>query len=169
MPAGVVVLLSLILLPLIEIAVFIEVGSAIGVLPTIALTVLTAIAGTAMLRHQGLALLMKMRSELDAGRVPGEELTHGALIVVASILLLIPGFVTDVVGLLLFVPAVRRAIGHFVIRRADVVIVSGTRRRSGRVVDLDAEDWSSSSASGNDGSDGATGPRRIGPTSAGPE
>ena len=104
MPVGLLILVLLIGIPLLEIAVFVEVGSEIGAVPTIPLTVLTALAGTVMLRLQGVSLLMKIRSEMDAGRVPGSDLVQGALIVVASILLLIPGFVTDAVGLLLFVP-----------------------------------------------------------------
>ena len=109
MPVGLLILVLLIGIPLLEIAVFVEVGSEIGAVPTILLTVLTALAGTVMLRLQGVSLLMKIRSEMDAGRVPGSDLVQGALIVVASILLLIPGFVTDAVGLLLFVPPLRTA------------------------------------------------------------
>lgn len=138
------ILAAIILLPLIEIAVFIQVGSAIGVLPTVVLTVLTAVAGTLMLRQQGLSLVMRMQSEMNAGRVPGEDIMHGAMIVLASLLLLVPGFVTDAVGLLLFIPPVREAIARFIISRADVRIVGNgqTYRRDDGVVDLDEEDWS---------------------------
>ena len=85
MPVGLLILVLLIGIPLLEIAVFVEVGSEIGAVPTILLTVLTALAGTVMLRLQGVSLLMKIRSEMDAGRVPGSDLVQGALIVVASI------------------------------------------------------------------------------------
>jgi UPF0716 protein FxsA len=138
------ILAAIILLPLIEIAVFIQVGSAIGVLPTVALTILTAVAGTLMLRQQGLSLIMRMQSELDAGQVPGADLMHGAMIVLASLLLLIPGFVTDAVGLLLFVPPIRDAIARFIISRSNVTIVQGgsVRRSEDGVVDLDTDDWS---------------------------
>ncbi|MBD8877683.1 FxsA family protein [Roseibium polysiphoniae] len=138
------ILAFIILLPLIEIAVFIQVGSAIGVLPTVILTVLTAVAGTIMLRQQGLSLIMRMQSEMDAGRVPGRDMMHGALIVLASLFLLIPGFVTDAIGLLLFVPPVRDAVARFIIARANVTIVEGgsMHRREEGVVDLDEGDWS---------------------------
>nr|WP_281393027.1 FxsA family protein [Roseibium litorale] len=130
-------------MPLIEIAVFIEVGSLIGAVPTILLTILTAVAGTFMLRQQGLSLLMRMQKELDAGQVPGTDIMHGAMIVLASILLLIPGFVTDILGLLLFVPPIRDAIARFIIARSNVVVVGGgaPRRREDGVIDLDEEDW----------------------------
>ncbi|WP_417771330.1 FxsA family protein [Stappia sp.] len=143
MPIGLVILLLLIGLPLVEITVFIEVGSEIGAAWTILLTIATAIAGSVMLRIQGLTLLTRMRREMDAGLVPGSDLVEGALIVVASILLLIPGFVTDAFGLLLFVPPVRSLIAGFVIRNARVTVVNagGTSRREAGVVDLDADEW----------------------------
>ncbi|WP_428645690.1 FxsA family protein [Roseibium sp.] len=142
---GLYIIAGILLLPLIEIAVFIWVGGLIGVVPTILLTVVTALAGTLMLRQQGLSLLMRMQKELDAGRAPGNEVMQGAMIVLASILLLIPGFVTDAIGLLLFVPPFREALARFIISRSDVVIVEdgmGRRRADGSVVDLDADDWS---------------------------
>ncbi len=149
MPIGLLILLMLIGVPLLEIAVFIEVGSWIGVFPTIALTIATAMAGTVMLRMQGVTLLTRMRGEMDAGRTPGEDLVQGALMVVASILLLIPGFVTDFIGLLLFVPPLRAAAARYVVARANVTVVQagGARTRGGRVVDLDEDGWTSRSAS----------------------
>ena len=144
MPVGLLILVLLIGIPLLEIAVFVEVGSEIGAVPTILLTVLTALAGTVMLRLQGVSLLMKIRSEMDAGRVPGSDLVQGALIVVASILLLIPGFVTDAVGLLLFVPPLRTALANLAIRNARVTVVNAQTRRGGAetVVDLEEGEWS---------------------------
>ena len=142
---GLYIIAGILLLPLIEIAVFIWVGGLIGVLPTILLTVATAVAGTLMLRQQGVSLLMRMQKELDAGRSPGNEVMQGAMIVLASIFLLIPGFVTDAIGLLLFIPPVREALARFIISKSNVVIVNGgpgTRRTEDGVVDLDSEDWS---------------------------
>jgi UPF0716 protein FxsA len=146
MPLGLILLVALIGLPLIEIAVFVEVGSEIGAVPTILLTVLTAIAGTIMLRMQGLSLLTRMRAEMDRGEVPGADIVQGALIVVASFLLLVPGFVTDAVGLALFVPPLRAAIARLVVRNARVTVVRpGMQRGADRgedVVDLDPDAWS---------------------------
>ena len=108
MPIGLFILLAIIGLPLLEILVFVEVGSEIGAVPTVLLTIATAVAGSLMLRLQGLSLLRRVRSEMDRGQVPGEDIMQGALIVVASVLLLIPGFITDALGLLLFVPETPR-------------------------------------------------------------
>jgi len=159
---GLYIIAAILLLPLIEIAVFIWIGGMIGVLPTILLTVVTALAGTLMLRQQGLSLLMRMQKELDAGRSPGNEVMQGAMIVLASILLLIPGFVTDAIGLLLFVPPVREALAKFIIARSNVVIVesgSNARRPEDGVVDLDTEDWSEK----KDGTNGDTDQAKLSP------
>lgn len=105
---GVILLLLLIGVPLGEIAIFVEVGGLIGVVPTIAIVIITAIAGSALLRQQGLATLDKGRRSLEAGRFPMAEVFDGLCLMFAGALLLTPGFFTDAVGLLLFVPALRR-------------------------------------------------------------
>jgi UPF0716 protein FxsA len=94
--------------PIIEIALFIEVGGAIGLFPTLALVVLAAVVGAAVIRRQGLQALARLRSDVEAGGDPVGPIAHGALILVAGMLLLAPGFFTDAIGLLLLVPAVRR-------------------------------------------------------------
>lgn len=102
------VILSLfIAVPLIEIAVFIQVGGVLGLWPTIALVLLTAVAGTALLRAQGLATLRRAQTSVERGEVPLREVFDGACLLVAGVLLLTPGFVTDAMGLLLFLPPVR--------------------------------------------------------------
>lgn len=132
-------------LPILEIAVFIVVGREIGVLPTLALVILSGLVGFSLLRTQGLDILRRIQAELDAGRMPGEALFHGALVVAAGLLLILPGFVSDIVGIALFLPPVRAAIWRALRRRVEVVVVE-TRapRRDGYdrpVVDLDAEDY----------------------------
>lgn len=171
MPIGLLILLVLIGVPLIEIFVLIEVGSEIGAIPTIALTVLTAIAGTVMLRVQGLTLLTRMRSEMDAGRMPGDDIIHGAFIVIAAILLLIPGFVTDTLGLLLFIPPLRTAMGRYIIRHADVTVVQGARRyrRDPDIVDLDEEDWTAKNGETRENHGTSGDPHRISPWKSQPD
>ncbi len=106
------ILLAFIVIPIIEIAVFIQVGGAIGVWLTIGLTLLTAVAGTILLRTQGLATLARAQATLASGEPPVAEMLDGMCILAAGALLLAPGFVTDTIGLLLFVPAVRRLLGR---------------------------------------------------------
>lgn len=93
-----------------EIAGFIIVGRAVGVAATLGLIVLSGIVGVVLLRQQGFGVIARIREEAAAGRVPGGAIADGAMIVVAGILLVIPGFITDIVGLLLFFPPVRAAI-----------------------------------------------------------
>ena len=114
---GIFILLALILGPLIEIAVFIQVGGAIGLWPTLILIVVTALLGTWQLRAQGLATLSRARSQMDRGVMPARELFDGVCLVIAGALLLVPGFVTDVIGALLFVPALRNALRLAIGRR----------------------------------------------------
>ncbi len=104
---GILLLAAFIGVPLLEIAVFIEVGEAIGLWPTLATVVLTALIGTWCLRAQGLATLARARAQIDRGALPTRELFDGACLLIAGALLLTPGFVTDTVGFLLFLPAVR--------------------------------------------------------------
>ncbi|SDE27575.1 FxsA family protein [Rhodospira trueperi] len=93
--------------PILEIAVFIQVGGFIGLGATLVLVVLTAIAGTLLLRAQGLSTLGRARASLDRGEVPVREVFDGACLLVGGVLLLTPGFVTDTLGFLLLLPPFR--------------------------------------------------------------
>ena len=101
-------LIVVILLPLAEIFVLIESGRAIGVWPTVLLVVLTGIAGSWLMRHQGLALLGRIQAELAAGQLPAGPLLDGALVLAGGLLLLTPGFCTDLAGFTMLVPTTRR-------------------------------------------------------------
>jgi len=105
---GTFLLLLFILVPLAEVGVFIQVGGLIGLWPTLALTVLTAIIGSICIRWQGLRLVGQARAQLQAGEAPVFEVVSGVCLVVAGALLLTPGFVTDTAGFLLLLPPVRR-------------------------------------------------------------
>ena len=100
----------LIAVPIIEIALFIEVGGAIGLWPTLAIVILTAAAGAALLRLQGRGALIDLRRSIAGGGDPAKALAHGALVLVAGVLLLTPGFFTDALGFALLVPGVRSAV-----------------------------------------------------------
>lgn len=106
--------------PLIEIGLFIQVGGAIGLLPTLVIVILTALLGTALVRQQGIAVLNDLRRSLDTFDDPARPLVHGALILFAGALLLTPGFFTDAVGLSLLVPPVRDMAYDLVRRRIAV-------------------------------------------------
>jgi UPF0716 protein FxsA len=101
------VVLIFILLPIAEIYVIIKVGEAIGVLPTIALLILDGFLGAALLRHQGRAAWRRFNEALAAGKVPAREVFDGAMVIVGGAFLLAPGFITDVIGLLLLIPPSR--------------------------------------------------------------
>ncbi|PSJ62146.1 membrane protein FxsA [Mesorhizobium soli] len=138
----------ILLLPLIEIAGFIIVGRQIGVFPTLALAVATSIAGGMLLKHQGFGVMTRIRNEVAAGRDPSRELAHGVMVLLAGILLLLPGFFTDIIGILLFLPPVRDLGWNFLRRRVDFTVdyggMGGFSRKSGRgkTIDLDEEDYS---------------------------
>ncbi len=104
-------------IPIVEIAIIIQVGGWLGVLPTVALIVLTAFAGTLLLRWQGLSTVARARAAIERGAMPVAELVHGLFLLIAGLLLLTPGFATDVLGLLLFIPAVRLAAGGLILHR----------------------------------------------------
>ena len=123
--------LALIVVPLIEIGLFIEVGGLIGLWPTLAVVVLTALLGAALLRHQGLAAIADLDRRLRQGKDPLEPLVHGLLILVAGIVLLTPGFFTDAIGFALLVPPVRAALIRHLGRRIVVAGVNVGRRAGG--------------------------------------
>jgi UPF0716 protein FxsA len=143
------------LMPLAEIAGFVVVGKAIGVWATLSLVILSAVVGAALLRIQGTGILRRIARESQNGGVPGRELVHGAMVVVAAFLLLLPGFISDILGLLLFIPAVRDLAWTFLSRRIVILGSSPAFRRSGAggpqpqsrpretgpVVDLDEDDF----------------------------
>jgi UPF0716 protein FxsA len=103
-------LLALIIVPIIEIALFIEVGGAIGLWPTIAIVVATAVLGSVMLRSQGAGALRDLQAGMSGRGDPAKALAHGAMILESGVLLLPPGFFTDAVGFALLLPPVRAAV-----------------------------------------------------------
>ncbi|MGR3502103.1 FxsA family protein [Pseudaestuariivita sp.] len=109
--------LAFLMVPLIEIALFIQIGGAIGLWPTLGIVVLTAIAGTLLVRAQGALALGQLRGSLSQLQDPSGPLAHGAMILFAGALLLTPGFFTDAVGFSLLLPPVRDAVIKFAKQR----------------------------------------------------
>ncbi len=125
-------LLAFILVPLIEIGLFIQVGGAIGLWPTLLVVVLTAMLGTWLVRAQGAVAMGQLRGSFSQQTDPTEPLAHGAMILIAGVLLLTPGFFTDALGFALLTPPFRRAAFAYLRRRINVQTFStgpqGTQR-----------------------------------------
>ncbi|MSO41906.1 MAG: FxsA family protein [Solirubrobacterales bacterium] len=103
-------LIIFIVVPLAELYVIIQVGGAIGVLPTLALLLLDSILGAVLLRHQGRAAWVAFNRALAENRVPAKEVFDGVLVIFGAAFLITPGFLTDIVGILLLLPPTRAAV-----------------------------------------------------------
>jgi UPF0716 protein FxsA len=127
MPLFLIVLF--IVVPIAELYVIIQVGQAIGIWPTLALLVADALLGSFLLKHQGRGAWQRFNQALAERRFPGREVVDGLLIVVGGTLLLAPGFLTDIVGLLLLIPPtraiVRKLLRRFTLGRFVVMGVPG--------------------------------------------
>ncbi len=100
-------LILLIVVPLLELYLLLKVGTIIGALNTIMLVILTAILGAYLTKIEGLKVLYQIRSNLENGIMPTEELIDGVLIFIAGAVLLTPGFITDIIGFLILIPTTR--------------------------------------------------------------
>ncbi|MDV7270663.1 FxsA family protein [Thioclava sp. A2] len=109
--------LAFVLVPLIEIGLFIQVGGLIGLWPTLGLVLLTAFVGMSLMRSQGAQALNDLRGSMARLDDPTKPLAHGAMILFAGALLLTPGFFTDATGIALLIPAVREAVLKYLSRR----------------------------------------------------
>jgi UPF0716 protein FxsA len=117
--------LAFTLVPVLEIYLLIKVGSHIGALRTVLLVIATGFAGAYLARLQGMQTMLRVRSSLDQGRMPAEELLDAVLIFAAGLVLLTPGFLTDALGLLFLFPETRRYVKRYLKRRLEPYI---TRR-----------------------------------------
>lgn len=111
---------ALLILPFVEIAVFIQVGQWIGLWPTLALIILSTAAGFAIVRRAGQSSLAELRRAGQSLSDPARPIAHGALILMGGLLLIVPGFLTDILGLLLLIPPLRNAILGALGRRVQV-------------------------------------------------
>jgi UPF0716 protein FxsA len=102
--------LLLLAVPIAELWVIVEVARALGIVETLALLLIVSVAGTWLLKQQGLATWLRLKRSLERGEIPTEEVTDGALILLGGALLLTPGFLTDLVGLTLLLPPSRATI-----------------------------------------------------------
>ncbi|MEW6380911.1 MAG: FxsA family protein [bacterium] len=106
-------LILFITVPMIDLALLIKVGTMIGALNTILLTIMTGIVGAALARHQGLGVISRIRRELAGGHLPSDELLNGICILIGGFLLLTPGLLTDALGFALLIPPTRNLIKRY--------------------------------------------------------
>jgi UPF0716 protein FxsA len=141
---GRIVLFAVLALPLIEIALFIVVGQAIGLVPTLLGVLLTGLIGALVLRWQGVAALREMQFRMQRGEMPARQMGDAMLIGLGGVLLLLPGYFTDLVGLLLLLPVTRELIYRLLARNLRVVeVTSAGHRRTDEpgLIDLDKGNW----------------------------
>lgn len=126
---AILLLAMFIAIPIIEIGLFIEIGGWIGLWPTLAIVIVTAFAGTTLLRLQGLAVLQRAQESTARNELPVQEVFDGLCLLIAGVLLLTPGFFTDAAGFLLFVPPFRRfvamSIGRWLVRSGKISVSAG--------------------------------------------
>lgn len=113
------------ILPALELALLIKVGSNIGALNTIALVILIGVVGAALARYEGFRVLMKVQDSLQRGIMPSAELLDGFMVLAGGIALLTPGFITDVLGLFLLFPVTRAGIKWLLRRQFQSMIARG--------------------------------------------
>jgi UPF0716 protein FxsA len=145
-PFGLILLAALVVVPLAEIAVLIEVGGWLGLAPTLALLVLTALVGIWLLRRQGIAVLRRAQQQMLAGAVPVAPVFEGFCLVIAGALLLAPGFLTDTLGALLLLPPLRALLYRAVQGRFEAQLRAAppprphARRPDAPVIDVEFEE-----------------------------
>jgi UPF0716 protein FxsA len=100
--------LLFVLIPAAEISIFLLAGKTIGIVPTLLLIILTGVIGTYFAKHQGLQVVRKVQEQLRSGMIPGEEMLNGVCVLTGGIMLLLPGFITDIAGLFILWPQTRR-------------------------------------------------------------
>ena len=112
------------ILPIVEIALLVNVGEQIGGWNTVAIVIITAFVGAYLVRQQGLTTLMQAQQKMQSGAMPGQEMAEGLLLVIAGVLLVTPGFVTDAIGFLFCLPISRPFIAKNLLKQLAVRIVS---------------------------------------------
>jgi UPF0716 protein FxsA len=140
--AGVALLVALlVVVPILELYVFVQVAWAIGFWNALGLVILISLVGAWLVKRQGLWVLRRVQDQVDRGQVPGRTLADGFLLLLAGVLLVLPGFVTDGLGVLLLLPPVRAVVRALVLRRwrGRVRVISATH--GGPIVDTTATEW----------------------------
>ncbi len=140
-----ILLILFLTVPLVEIAILIKIGKVIGAGYTIALVIGTAILGAALLRTQGISTLAKVQKNINRGQLPATELIEGLILLISGVLLLTPGFFTDMLGFLALVPILRQRLAQtfFVNFIQNRINIKQTNTRTGNIIE--GEHWDSDS------------------------
>ena len=140
-----ILLILFLTVPLVEIAILIKIGKVIGAGYTIALVIGTAILGAALLRTQGISTLAKVQTNINRGQLPAIELIEGLILLISGVLLLTPGFFTDMLGFLALVPILRQRLAQtfFVNFIQNHINIKQTNTRTGNIIE--GEHWDSDS------------------------
>lgn len=153
--------LAFVVVPIVEIGLFLQVGSYIGVPATLGLIILTAIAGTMLVRSQGLDVLRKVQNSTNRGEMPVAALAQGLFVLIAGVLLLTPGFATDTLGFALLIPPVREVLAAKIWKLIEPNVVTSTQwssthstsspnRTGGTVIDVEAVEIDETAKNGAD-------------------
>ncbi|WJG09250.1 FxsA family protein [Aliiglaciecola sp. LCG003] len=140
------------ILPIAEIALLVNVGEQIGGWNTVAIVILTAFIGAYLVRQQGISTLLQAQQKMQSGVMPGQEMAEGLLLVVAGILLVTPGFITDFLGFMFCLPITRPFIAKGIMKHIKVGVVAGQQGYSQQ--QGAAQQWSQWQQSNRDGQDG---------------
>ncbi|MBA2556795.1 MAG: FxsA family protein [Chloroflexi bacterium] len=134
-------LLLFVLLPVVELALLLEIGRRIGTLPTIAIIVVTGVAGAYLARREGLGVLRRIRADVHEGRMPGPAIVDGVIVLLAGAVLLTPGVLTDILGFLCLIPATRRVIRAALWRALTRAVRQGRTGVHVTFDDVNARQW----------------------------
>lgn len=125
--------------PLIELYVIVQVGQNIGLLPTIALLIAVSAVGTTLIKREGIKVYREFVAAIQRGEEPAEQLVHGVCLLAAGVLMLAPGFISDIVSIALLVPPTRTLIAKLVLRKSTSRVTVIRATHTGPIVEVSGQ------------------------------
>jgi UPF0716 protein FxsA len=119
-------LILMIVVPLVDLLVLLKVATIIEFIPTVVMVIVTGLVGHTLFKKQGMQILRSIQAELSQGRMPGDKIVSGVIVLVGGVLLMTPGFLTDIVGLLFLIPGFRRIMKSYLNKKFSEAIQRGT-------------------------------------------
>ena len=132
-----VTFILLFLMPFLEIFLIIEIGQHFGAMKTIIMILATAILGAVLVRIEGLSTLSRIKNSVQRGELPTIELISGGILIISAVVLLTPGFITDVLGLVLMSPSLRRRVASMVAQKLFTRQERSSGANSGKIIDTE--------------------------------